>query len=127
MLKFFILIIATTLFSGEVFYYQFGEKVFLNKLPISKSSGSDVVYYKNRNGSVVGVKSTIIAKCKEDEKLCKKAFDMDAILSVEKISSTMYLLTIKKEVDIFEVSNTLYEKDEIIFAHPDFLKKKKRR
>ncbi len=127
MLKFFILTIAMTLFSSEVFYYQFGEKVFLNKLPISKSSSSDIVYYKTRNGTRVGVRNTILAKCSASEEVCKKAFDLEDIVKVEKISNTISLLTLKKGADVFKISNMLYQKDEIVFAHPDFIKKKKRR
>jgi hypothetical protein len=127
MLKFFILIIAVTLFSSEVFYYEFGEKVFLSKLPISKSSTSDIVYYKTRNGSRIGVSNKILVKCKGTSEVCKKLFDMKSILKVEKISNTISLVTIEKDADIFEISNILSQKDEVAFAHPDFIKKKRRR
>ncbi len=127
MLKFFILVMAVTLFGSEVFYYEFGKKVFLNKLPSSRNSTSGIVYYKTRNGSKVGVSNKILAKCEGSSEVCKKLFDMDEILNVEQISNTISLITIKKEADVFEVSNILSQKDEILFAHPDFVKKKRRR
>ncbi len=127
MLKIFMLIMTVSLFGSEVFYYEFGKKVYLNKLPISKSSNSNITYYKSRNGSRVGVSNKILVKCKGSLEVCKKLFDIEPIVKVEKISNTISLITIKKEADIFAISNMLSQKDDIAFAHPDFIKKKRRR
>ncbi len=112
-----------TLSWGEVYYFADGERVYLNKLKEQRAiSNSLIEYYENQNGQKIGVKREILIKCKPN-KSCQQIFKKYNLTNVENITSSIFLITVKKDDDIFELSQNLYLEDNITISHPNFIKK----
>jgi len=118
-----LLLSAVHLF-GETYYYAFGQKVILKPLPQTRSAADqNIRYFQTETGTKLGVKNEIIIGCKDMEQ-CKPVLENYPIASVEKLSDTLYLLTLKKGSDPFTVANSLYHEEPIFLSHPNFIKKR---
>ncbi len=116
-----------SLLAQQSFYYSFGKKVMLTKLPTSRAlRDQNVTFYENQNGQKIGVKQEVIIGC-DDLIACKKVLRDYNITYIEELSKTIYLLKLPKNSDPFEISNSLYNEDPVQFAHPNFIKKRKMR
>ena len=118
-----LLLSAVHLF-GETYYYSFGQKVTLKPLPQTRSAADqDIHYFQTESGTKLGVKNEIIIGCKDMEQ-CKPVLENYPVTSIEKLSDTLYLLTLKKGSDPFKVANSLYHEAPIFLSHPNFIKKR---
>ena len=121
-----IILFPTTVW-GESYYYEYDKKVTLTELKKTKSFNEDnITYYQNSFGHKVGVKKEIIAKCKNDSN-CKEIFKKYNLTNIQNLTSKIILITLNKNQDPFEISQKLYFEENIVFAHPNFVKKRKRR
>lgn len=111
------------------YYYSFGKKINLTKsYELRATNNSNTVYYVKENGSKVGVSNEIIVKCKEDIN-CKQLLSSQNFANISKLTSSLFLIKLN-EIDknnIFEISRDLSVNTDIKFAHPNFIKNKKRR
>ncbi len=120
----YLLCFFTSVLNADNFYYAFGKKVEVTKL--SQSRGLDkstITYYQTKNGHKVGVKHDVIIGCNKGD-LCLKVLDSYDIKAIEKLSPTLYLLTLPEDSDPFTIANKLYQEKEIKLAHPNFIQKR---
>jgi hypothetical protein len=121
-----LLVVAMTLVVGASdFYYEYGKKVMITKSYESRGNSS-IKYYQNSLGKKIGVDDKIILKCKVD-RVCEESLKKYNIKEIERLSDTLYLVTIAPKEDIFKLSQELYRDESIEFAHPNFIKERKRR
>ena len=131
------IILLIALFSqailAEVSYYEYGKKVTLTKVKKSRSVDTktlmldtNITYYENSNGQKMGVKNEVIAKCKKD-KNCDALFKSLSLTDRKNLTKTMVLFRLNKGQDPFGISTKLSEDAKIEFAHPNFIKKRKKR
>ncbi len=112
---------------SESYYYEYDKKVTLTKLKEQKVLGNNLVeYYQNAQGKKVGVTRDIIAKCTKIES-CKEIFEKYSLKNFENLTSTLFLIKLNDGDDVFELSQKLYKEEDIVFAHPNFLKKRESR
>jgi hypothetical protein len=111
---------------ADVFYYSHGEKVILTELKQLRDANTSIKYYKNRAGQKIGVTQEILVKCKKGSS-CKDIFLKYNLSHITNLTSTIMLITLNKDEDPFEISQKLSLEENIKFAHPNFLKKKKTR
>ena len=121
------LFLSGTQLFAQTYYHAFGKKVILEPLHETRADNdSNITYYKTVTGEKIGVRHEVIIGCKDIEK-CNRILEQYPVISMEKLSNTLYLLKLPKESDPFDVANKLYEEDAIFLAHPNFIKKRKRR
>ena len=121
-----LLLSAVHLF-GETYYYAFGQKVILKPLPQTRAAkDQNIRYFQTQTGTKLGVRNEVIIGCKDMEQ-CKPVLENYPVASIEKLSDTLYLLTLKKGSDPFNVANSLYHEEPIFLSHPNFLKKRRAR
>ena len=86
-------------------------------------NSTKVDYYKNQKGTIVGVTDKIIIKVSDESKIGLYAYEYN--LSIEKkLSATLYLLKTSDKSKTLETVNSLRQKEGVVYAHPDFLKKR---
>ena len=125
-MKIFLLsIVALLSLHSAEYYYEYDKKVTMVKLHEQRSN-ADVTYYEDMYGNKIGVKNEIILKCK-DENRCMKLLKTYDLSNITKLSDTLFLLKLPRDTNIFELSRRLYKEDSIVFAHPNFIKERKRR
>ena len=119
-----ILILFFCTFSwSETYYFADEKRVYLNKLKEQRAIDGDIIeYYENQDGQKMGVKKEILIKCKV-KKSCQQIFKKYNLENVKAITSSIFLITVKKNDDVFELSQKLYLEDNITISHPNFIKK----
>jgi len=121
-----LILFCLSLFANNSFY-QNGNLVTLTPLKEARDiNNNSVKYYQTQYGQKVGVTNQILLKCNNDVD-CTKTLNKYSFQNITKLTTTIYLITIFNSEDVFEVSKKLYEDENIQFAHPNFLKEKKRR
>lgn len=126
----FLLLFTTSIFSSQI-YYEYGEKVQLVPHTLKKSESltkgnNSIKYYKKSNSQIVGVDNTIIAKC-IDKSECERIILKYSSLKFEIISKNIYLIYLKNQEEIFDISVKLYEEGCFLYVHPNFYKEKRLR
>ncbi len=115
--------------ASDNFYYQDGKKVKLIPLQsIQKFSKIDsnrkMLFYRS-NRIVVGVTDKIIVKLKQDN-IEKYILDFN-LTKVKKLGKNLYLVKVKNSVKTIDIANKLTKTKGIKYAHPDFIKKMRKR
>lgn len=122
--------ILSSIVNATNFYYENGEKIEVTQLPESRNfegnSSNTITYYKTSKGHKVGVVNEILLKCHTGI-VCEDVLKKYETNAIQKLSDTIFLIEVDKDKNIFKVSQTLYEDKDIEFAHPNFIKSKKRR
>jgi len=131
-----ILIISLFLFfanASDDFYYQKGKKIFLTPIKISeKFQKSDVnktdiiTYYTTQKGHMVGINRELIVKLKEDIPI-QNLLDKYAILMKKKLAKNLYLLQVTSTEETLSITNQIYMERDVVYAHPNFIKKMQQR
>ncbi len=122
----FLIILFLNIFASD-FYYEYGKKVELKKIDKTRNlQDSDITYYKNEYGQIVGVKNEIIIKCKSNQ-ICKTLFKKYGLLNVNKLSDRFFHIILTKDQDVFLLSSKLYYEDGVLLSHPNFVKKRFKR
>jgi len=120
MKKLSILLLGTLLF-GEYFYSN-GKQIDLKLNSVSRSG---IKYYSLNNGIILGVNNYILVKFNKDVNVSKYENNYN-IKKIKTIKNRFYLFKTPLNKSL-EISNTLYNLDDVIFAHPDFIHKIERR
>lgn len=126
MKKLLILLFLSNLLFAEKFYYEFGEKVYVEEIRKTKglsNSNNDIQEYKTNDGKIVKFKNEIIVQCKKD-KNCENDFLILNIKNFYKISNYFYHIKLDLNQDIFEFSQKIQELDSVKIAHPNFIKQR---
>jgi hypothetical protein len=110
---------------ADDFYYEYGKKVMIVK-SLDSRDNSGIKYYENSLGKKIGVTDEIIFQFIDNNSSIDilKKYNIDKI---DKLSDRLYLIKAPKGQNIFELSQKLYEENSIEFAHPNFIKERKRR
>jgi len=112
-----------TLSWSEVYYFADEKRVYLNKLKEQRTIDDNIIeYYENQDGQKMGVKRGILIKCGVN-KSCQQIFKKYDLKNVKAITSSIFLITVKKDDDVFELSQKLYLENNITISHPNFIKK----
>ncbi|MDO8454304.1 MAG: hypothetical protein Q7S59_07020 [Sulfurimonas sp.] len=111
--------------ADDTYYYKNNHQVAITKIPITNSyrDSSTIDYYKTDNGVTLGVTNKIIVKIASESDIKKylNAFN----LTIEKeLGKNLYLLKAENKSLTLDISNRLSEKEDVEYAHPDFIKKR---
>ncbi len=121
-------VLSISLFTSMVLatssYYHQGSKTTLEPIVFKKSADSSLAYYK-RGSQVVGVRGEIIVKL--GEKSVEEVTNKYGISFVKNLTSTMVLFSADSPQKAIEISAKIYEDGYGVFAHPNFVEKKKSR
>lgn len=120
------LVLPIAAFCSDLYFYQNGEKVPLAPNSIkSKSLNSDNTYdiYSTPTGKIVGINDTLLVKFYDTDNLDSYISEFDLEI-VKKFTPTIYEFRVPSKDLTVSVANALYEKDDVKFAHPNFLKQR---
>jgi len=120
-------------------YYENGKLVELHNIYSSSDANdssikyykkdfntSPIKYYKTVTGKKVGVTDQLLVQCIESVN-CPELLDTFNLSNYSKLSNTIFIVKIKNGDNIFSVSKALFESKEVEFAHPNFIKEKRKR
>ena len=113
--------------ASDNFYYQNDKKNELTPIKTiqklqKKDSNQTIDYYKKDNGQIVGVTQEIIIKLK-DKKAFKSIIKKYAISFKQKLTNTLYVVETNSTKNTLYITNLLYNDANIIYAHPNFIKR----
>lgn len=115
--------------ASDNFYYQDGKKVKLIPLQsiqkFSKINTKKTINFYKSNKIVVGVTDKIIVKLKQDN-IEKYLLDFN-LTKVKKLGKNLYLLKVSDSDKTVDIANKLTKAKGVIYAHPDFIKKMRKR
>lgn len=121
-----IFILNITLVGSELYYYKNNTKTTLVKSSSVLKSSADIDYYKNENGSTLGVNNKLIVKFKNIQNL--ENYLNEYNIKIDKIlSNNLYLFEASDKNLTINISNSLNDKEDVKYSHPDFIKKRMRR
>ncbi len=117
------------------YYYEFGEKVELIPNTKTKSLNStnsenpietnnEIFEYTTSKGKIVRFKNEIIVKCNKDA-YCEDDFSDLVLTNYKKIYDNIFLIKLNSGDDIFTYCQKLYEKEDILSAHPNYTREVK--
>jgi len=127
-----ILLIPILLFANasDSFYYQKDKKVFLTPIISSqkfrKINSMDINYYTTPKDNIVGVTKEFIIKLK-DEKSLEILLKKYPITLKKILAHNLYLMEVNSIEETIDMTNQLYLDKNVIYAHPNFIKKIKSR
>ncbi|QOY51971.1 S8 family serine peptidase [Candidatus Sulfurimonas baltica] len=112
--------------ASDSYYYHNNQKVYLIPYNISLRSSSNIDYYQNEKGVVLGITDKLIVKLKNDISINNLLSKFN--ISIEKnLDKNLYLLKTTDKSLTIDISNRLTEKEYVEYAHPNFIKKRIRR
>jgi hypothetical protein len=122
-LFFLVLLSFLSLFAQEpTFYYESGKKVHLDLLTNTLRATKKVDYYENEKGIVLGVSDKMLVKMVTTKNLAMLVKSLHLHL-IKKFSSRLFLFQTPSKEQTLAIANSLYQRDDVVFAHPDFIKK----
>ena len=117
-----IMLMLNQLYSQSTFYYKNNQKVFLvQKQKIERNIG--VLYYHDSAGHEVGIDKNILIQLKKGINIKSLLSSYDIVLT-EKINSDVYVVGCRDVSVTFDVANSLYHDDRVLYAHPNFIRKR---
>ena len=123
MRQLFFLLIFLQLVADNNYYYRNTQQVFLQSLPYPLETNASIDYYNTKNMLVVGVTNKLIIKIK-DKKSLENYLNEFNLKIVKSLTKNLYLLQTKDKSLTLDISNKLSQKEDVEYAHPDFIKKK---
>ena len=105
-----------------VYYYESGKQIYLHPLKNSFRTTKQTDYYENEKGIVVGVTDKLLVKMVNTTKLDMLIQEFHLKI-VKKISNDLFLLQTSNKKETLRIANQLYQRKDVLFAHPDFIKK----
>ncbi len=113
--------------SAQEFYYHNHQKVLLKQTPqLSHKNSNAIKYYQNEQGNILGITKQIILKISDESQIGLYAMEFN--LSIEKkLTRTLYLVKVSDKNLTLETANNLSLKEGIVYAHPDFIKRRESR
>ncbi len=108
-------------------YYKNGKLVQLENINISRSTkNSNINFYKNKYGQKIGISNEILVQCKKGIN-CSKLLNNFNLTNYSKLTDTIFIVKIEDYHNIFSISRRLFQSANVEFAHPNFVKERKRR
>jgi len=126
-MKFFIFVLFVQfLFADKIYYYKNNQKIILTPISSISRENSALDYYKNDKDIILGVSDKLIVKFKDETNL-KNALKQYSLKIEKSLSKNLYLLKTTNKKTTIDISNQLSTKQDVKYAHPDFVKKMIRR
>ncbi len=119
----FLLLFAFTLLNAENFYYQNGNKIYLQPLKTQKSINSDIDYFVDQYQRKLGTTDEIIVQLNKDVKI-DKILSKYSLSLIRAVGESFYLLRIPNRDDIFIISAQIYKEDGVKSSNPNFIKQR---
>jgi len=110
-------------FADENYYYKNNKKINLAPIYTTQRELSNIDYYQNEKGILLGVTDGLIVKLKDDVYL-EIILEEFTLSLCKKLAKNLYLLKTKSKNLTLEVSNQVQKKEYVVYAHPDFIKKR---
>lgn len=121
------LLVCSVVDAGTFYYRQDGTKVFVVPTVQGRSGDNSAVrYYSDANGRSFGVGDQIIVECNLP-KQCLDTLKRYSFKAIEKLSDSLYLVTLQDGSEVFDVSQKLFHEESIRLAHPNFVKRRYKR
>ncbi len=117
---------GTLVYAGDSYYYNGMQRVKLTPISSLSRSVSGVDFYETEKGIVLGVSDTLILKLKNSVNLDAYLLEVNATLQ-KTLGTDLYLLKVQDKTLTLSVANRLNEKEDVEYAHPDFLKRRVQR
>lgn len=109
--------------ASSTFYYEEGKKKTLTPVQTQLRSNDDIDYYMTENNNKVGVSDTLLVKFSNTKNLT--AYENEfSIKKVKEVVKNLYLFKVSDKSLTIKISNELYKKDDVEYAHPNFYKQK---
>jgi len=116
------LLLLQVVFASDKYYYENNKKVILTKIENISRSIKQIDYYKNKNGVILGVTNKLILKLKDDRNLQKYLNDYNLTIKSQ-LGNNLYLLNTENNNLAIDTANALRHKEDVVYSHPDFIKK----
>jgi len=113
------IIFIEILSAQEYFYYKKGHKVEL--IPQQMQGSQNVLYYKTKEGYLLGVGDEILVKSNNEVLLNQYLSEYNSTL-MKTFSDHLYLIKVPNKNLTLDIANQLNEKEGVVYAHPDFRK-----
>ena len=117
------LILTFSLFAEEFFYIKNKRKIKL--IPLENRfelRDKDMLRFKDIEGKDILIPNRVIVKVKDKNSL-EKYIKKYNLKIVKKYSNRLYLLKASSAKMAIEIANILSQKEEILFAQPDLIKR----
>jgi hypothetical protein len=89
-------------------------------------NGGRLLFHQNAIGNLTGITTQIILKISDESQIGLYAMEFN--LSIEKkLTSTLYLVKVADKSLTLEVADKLSRKEGVVYAHPDFIKRREKR
>ena len=121
---FLFLIVFTFSVASDLYYFQNGKKVYLTPLSDkTRAMDKNTKFYTTPRGETIGISDTILVKTvpKINIEILAKKYNVKV---VKRVLINVYLLQVDDISKTLDFSNKLFNDDNIIYAHPNFLRKK---
>jgi len=112
--------------AGDNYFYNNAKEVLLTPLNSTARNFKDIDYYQNERGITLGVKDTLLLKLQDEENLQNYLSEFNITL-VKSLGKNLYFLKTTDKALTINISNRLSEKEDVAYAHPNFIKKRVRR
>jgi subtilisin family serine protease len=109
------------------FYYSGGKKHIIKKIKTPRSiSNRSIDSYMTDDGTKLSVNNQIIVSFSDIsvQKDVEKRYNLHLL---KKLTSKMYLYSVKDASKTVEIANSIYNEKGVQFSHPDFIKEKRSR
>ncbi len=113
-------------FGAQKYYYNGEKRVVLKPIQTLLRSEGSVDFYELESGARVGVSDGILVWFESDENIQKYLKEFDAVIE-KKIDAHLYLFRVVEKSQTIDVANALHQKEDVRFAHPDFLRSRELR
>ncbi len=123
----FLLVFISFSIASDLYYYENGKKVYLTLSPDkTRAVDKSIQFYTTSTGQTVGVSDTILIKTKNN---IDKAYLVNKynIKFERELPNSSYLIRVDNISNTIDIANQLYNESNIIYAHPNFLRKKTNR
>lgn len=117
-------ILLSTLLSNP-FYYKNGQRI--NLWYQSETDSANIDFYQTQVGLILGVTDKLLVKLKDTTITIDPVLNEFNLTLVKQLSNNLYLLKTEDKSLTLDIANELHLKDEVEYAHPDFIKKRIRR
>lgn len=107
-------------------YYNGEQKVMLTPIQSLGRSFGAYDFYRDEKGVRLGIAKGILLGLSDEKNLEAYLQEFDAKL-IKKLGSGIYLLEVSDKSKTIDAANALREKEDALFAHPDFLKQRRAR
>lgn len=122
-----ICILLTQLINAkDSYFYKNDEMVVLTPISSETRTFQSIDYYQNEKGILLGVKDTLFLKLQNNQNLQNYLNEFNLSM-IKEMSENLYLLKTTDKSLTIDIANRLSEKEDVAYAHPDFIKKRVKR